>query len=259
MTGGRLVSSCTAPCRTRSASTIGPPARYLTAELQDSGISQASGGSPAAELRIQLFAQPLNQTYAGGMTNAAREHHPEVEYPTNAWSCMPKSPPGREPDPMARVVDRLLAQLPGLQGTHEPSPGPIRRSAATEGRAVTGARRMKPPTSSGLWGRAALGVVLGVMMTGWPYFRECGLPLFGYLCAVAAVVVAGGWIAVTAWKLRSGIVHIVGLVLLFWGLVLTADELLPRAGYAAAQATWQCGEAGSGPSWMRWFAPPNAG
>ena len=160
---------------------------------------------------------------------------------------------------MARVVDRLLAQLPGLQGAHEPSPGPMRRPVAAETRAVGGARGIEPPTLGGLWGRLTLGLALGVMMTGWPYFRECGLPLFGYLCAVGAVIVAGGWIGVTAWKLRNGLVHIVGLVLLFWGLVLTADELLPRTGYAAVRATWQCGEAGSEPSWMRWFAPPSAG
>jgi hypothetical protein len=95
------------------------------------------------------------------------------------------------------------------------------------------------------------------MMTVWPYFRECGLPLFGYLVAVAAVVVAGGWIAVTAWTLRNAVAHIIALVLLFWGLVLTADVLLPRTGYAATPATWRCGEPDSGPPWMRWFAPPD--
>jgi hypothetical protein len=95
------------------------------------------------------------------------------------------------------------------------------------------------------------------MMTAWPYFRDCGLPLFGYLAALVAVVVAGGWIAVTAWQLRNGIAHILALVLLFWGLVLTADVLLSRTNYAAAPATWQCDVPGSGPSWMRWFAPPD--
>ncbi len=169
---------------------------------------------------------------------------------------MPKPPPRGEPDPMARVVDRLLAQLPGLQGPPDPSPDASRRYFTPESRTVVGAGRVEPPTVIGLWGRVALGMTLGIMMTAWPYFRECGLPLFGYLCAVAAVVVAGGWIATTAWKLRNGLAHILALVLLFWGLVLTADLLLPRTGYAAMQATWQCGEPDSGPSWMRWFGPP---
>jgi hypothetical protein len=94
------------------------------------------------------------------------------------------------------------------------------------------------------------------MMAAYPYFRECGLPLFGYLCAVAAVVLAGAWVAVLAWQMSNEVVHLGALLLILWGLVLTADVLLPRTGYAAIPASWQCGEPGSGPSWMRWFGPP---
>lgn len=166
---------------------------------------------------------------------------------------MPKPSSGRQPDPMASVVDRLLAQLPGLRDA-APAP-PVFRSSTGEIRVASG-RYVEPPTLIGLWGRVALGLMLGVMMTAWPYFRECGLPLFGYLGALAAVVVAGGWIAVTAWKLRNGVAHILALVLLAWGLVLTADELLSRTSYAAVQATWMCGAPATGPGWMRWFAPP---
>ena len=175
----------------------------------------------------------------------------------NAWSCMPKPPPRREPDPMARVVDRLLAQLPGLQDAPEPAAHAFRTHAG-ELRGVSTGLHIEQPTLIGLWGRVSLGLALGVMMTAWPYFRECGLPLFGYLGAVGAVVIAGGWIAVTAWKLRNGAAHILALALLFWGLVLTAEVLLSRTGYAAMQATWQCGEPDSGPSWMRWFGPANS-
>lgn len=168
---------------------------------------------------------------------------------------MPKPVPGREPDPMARVVDRLLAQLPGLQGGHEPPPDVARRSFTPESRTYVGIGVGEPPTPLGVWGRVVLGVALGVMMTGWPYFKGCGLPLFGYLLAVVAVVTAGGWAAVIAWRQQNGAAHIVALVLLLWGLALTADTLLPRTGYAATPATWQCGEPGSGPAWMRWFGP----
>jgi hypothetical protein len=93
------------------------------------------------------------------------------------------------------------------------------------------------------------------MMAAYPYFRECGLPLFGYLCAVTAVVLAGGWVAVLSWQMRSEFAHILSLALILWGLVLASDVVLPRAGYAAVPATWQCGQAGSGPAWMRWFGP----
>ena len=168
---------------------------------------------------------------------------------------MAKPHGGREPDPMARVVDRLLAQLPTLQGEAEPR-APAFRSSASEVRTGSSISYIEPPTLIGLWGRVALGVALGGMMTIWPYYRECGLPLFGYLSAVAAVIVAGGWIAITAWKLRNAVAHVLALILLFWGLVLTADELLRRSGYAAEEAYWYCGAPESGPRWMGWFAPP---
>jgi hypothetical protein len=155
---------------------------------------------------------------------------------------------------MARVVDRLLAQLPGLQGAPEPASSPNRTSVG-DFRMVSVARRSELPSQAGLWGRAMLALALGVMMTAYPYFRDCGLPLFGYLCAVAALVVAGGWVAVLSWQMRNEVAHVLSLVLILWGLALTADVLLPRTGYAAIPATWQCGEPGSGPAWMRWFGP----
>lgn len=154
---------------------------------------------------------------------------------------------------MAHVVDRLLAQLPGLQGSVERVPS-VTRTGSGEMRVVSGGSRSEVPTVLALWVRVTLGLMLGAMMTVWPYFRECGLPLIGYLCAVLVVVGMGGWIAVTAWKLQSAAAHILALILLLWGLALTADLLLPRSGYAAVAATWQCEVPGSAPSWMKWFA-----
>jgi hypothetical protein len=158
---------------------------------------------------------------------------------------------------MARVVDRLLAQLPGLHGAPEPAASSSRTSSGNI-RIVSVPRPSELPSEAGLWGRTILAVALGVMMTAYPYFRDCGLPLFGYLFAVAAVVFGGGWVAVLSWKMRNEISHVLSLLLILWGLVLTSDVLLPRTGYAAVPATWGCGEPGSGPAWMRWFAPPGA-
>jgi hypothetical protein len=116
-------------------------------------------------------------------------------------------------------------------------------------------RGSEQPSQAGLWGRVMLALALGVMMAAYPYFRECGLPLFGYLCAVAAVVLAGGWVAVLSWQMRNEVAHVLSLALILWGLALTSDVLLPRTGYAAVPATWQCDVPESGPSWMRWFRP----
>ena len=153
---------------------------------------------------------------------------------------------------MAHVVDRLLAQLPGLHGAADPYPA-AKGPSATQIRIVPAARPFTLPGVAGLWGRVALGIALGIMIVGWPYFRACGLPLFGYLFAVVALIGAGLWTAVLAWKLGNAWAHVVSLILLFWGIVLAAGEILPRNGYAAVAESWQCGAPDSGPAWMRWF------
>jgi hypothetical protein len=91
-----------------------------------------------------------------------------------------------------------------------------------------------------LWARVFLGMAFGGVMTQWPYPYGCGSPLLGYLGAVAMVMVTGAWIAVASWRLRNGVVHILAFIILFWGVVLAAEQVLPRVGYAAEQANWRC-------------------
>jgi hypothetical protein len=180
---------------------------------------------------------------------------------------MSKTPPGQRPDPMEREVDRLLAQLSRVGGPPAHERGEPREPAATSGAGrgraagaagpATGVRRSDRRRGDrrrgdrrraellGLWARVLLGLGLGAAMTQWPYPRACGWPLLGYSAAVAAVVLAGAWIAFTSWKLRRGLPHVVSLLLIYWGLVLAAELLLPRIGYAAEQAAWRCPAAAS--------------
>jgi hypothetical protein len=157
---------------------------------------------------------------------------------------MPKPTPPRGPqhDPMAGVVDRLLAQLPGLQGQPEPARAPAARSSSSFGPMnivprpeVSPQRRML-----GMWFRVALALSLAVTMGWWPYNRSCGFPLLGYLSAVTTVIVAGVWAAMASWKVRSGLAHTIALILVLFGFVLAGSELLTRNGYAVDRATWQC-------------------
>jgi hypothetical protein len=40
--------------------------------------------------------------------------------------------------------------------------------------------------------------------------------------------------------MRGGAPHVLSLILVFWGIVLAAEQVLPRIGYAAERATWRC-------------------
>jgi hypothetical protein len=86
----------------------------------------------------------------------------------------------------------------------------------------------------------ALGVLLGVGLTQWPYRDDCGWRLLGYGAAVSVMLLVAGWCAITTWRHRTGVAHAVSLVMGFWGIVLAAEILLPRIGYAAEDATWRC-------------------
>jgi hypothetical protein len=148
---------------------------------------------------------------------------------------------------MAGVVDRLLAQLPGLQG--EPIPSrPVSRSNTSY--AASPPRDGPSPRQwLGVWIRVLLGFGLGVTMSGWPYLHSCGMSLVGYLSAVVTVILTGLWAATSAWRYRIALAHVVALVVVLYGVALITAELLPRTGYAVDHAGWQCDDAGSGLPW----------
>ena len=92
--------------------------------------------------------------------------------------------------------------------------------------------------------RLALATALAVGILFWPYPSQCGVGLAGYLIAVTAVTVGGLWSSVWTWRHRTARAHILSLLLVMWGLMLGAIEVLPRAGYAKADVRrpsgWLC-------------------
>jgi hypothetical protein len=77
----------------------------------------------------------------------------------------------------------------------------------------------------------------------WPYEAKCGLALAGYLAAVGVLIGAGVWSAIWTWRHRSSRGHVLSLLLILWGGVLGAIEVLPRIGYAKPDPTrvgWIC-------------------
>ena len=148
---------------------------------------------------------------------------------------------------MAGVVDRLLAQLPGLQQSPSSTARPVSRpayAAVTPVTLATPSREssLTPGEWIGVWVRVAMGLALGIMMAGWPYSRACGLPLLGYLGATVIVMLTGMWAATASWRYRVALAHVVALTVLLYGLTLGVAELLPRTGYAVDHASWQCND-----------------
>jgi hypothetical protein len=148
---------------------------------------------------------------------------------------------------MEREVDRLLANLATLGRPPESdhgSPGKAPVSHSSTQPRYPGVRPSpRAPTRRdlvALWGRVLLGVTFGGLMTQWPYPYGCGPSLYAYLGAVATVMLAAAWIAFASWKLRSALAHILSLILFYWGIVLAAEQALPRIGYAAEEASWRC-------------------
>ena len=146
-------------------------------------------------------------------------------------------------DKQLAKVDRTLegmsddALLPD-DSARQPSPAARkeRKEELREGRHKT--------TTLGVFARLVLAVALGVAMLFWPYSARCGVGLFGYLGAAAMVIVAGAWSSIWSWRHRSGQAHVLSLLLIVWGVVLGATEILPRVGYAIPDAQhpaiWMC-------------------
>lgn len=88
--------------------------------------------------------------------------------------------------------------------------------------------------------RLTLSVVLGVGILFWPYENRCGGGLVMYLLAVAAVMGSGVWSAIWTWRHKAARAHILSILLLAWGVMLGAAEVLPRVGYAKEVLTWSC-------------------
>jgi hypothetical protein len=157
----------------------------------------------------------------------------------------------RDADPLGEAVDRLLAQLSGASSGPRNRWAPARNGRSARSPVVVGAARddaAEPSAAlelAGLWARAGLVLLLAVLMTQWPYPRECGVRLLAYTGAVVATLIAGAWVGVVSWRRRNGAVHLLALVLAFWGVVLAAETLLPRIGYAAESAAWSCGGPGN--------------
>ena len=148
----------------------------------------------------------------------------------------------REPASEAAVVNSLIRKL----RPHDTSTSYVSdRPSAFGARPVSSTRPIKAPMSSlAVWSCVALGVLLGAALPYWPYEKACGSWLGLYMAAVEIVVVAGIWASRVSWKSRLGFAHVIAVSTIIWGLALTAQEVLPRVGYAKVRLAWRCHDGG---------------
>jgi hypothetical protein len=156
--------------------------------------------------------------------------------------------PTRDWEKELAKIDKQLESISDEALMPEPAPKggkPAKGSARAEaGPAATRAEERRSTSTLGVMARLVLSVTLGVGMVFWPYPVRCGGGLVLYLAAVGVLIAAGVWSAVWTWRHRSAKAHVLSLLIILWGGVLGAREVLPRVGYAIPDemhpAVWTC-------------------
>ena len=143
----------------------------------------------------------------------------------------------RDWDKEMAKIDRQLEQV----SDQALFPAPANATPAQKVEVV--ARREKTNTAGAVL-RLLLAVALGVAMAFWPYETRCGAGVAAYLFATAVLTGAGVWSAFWSWRHRTARAHVLSLLIVLWGIVLAAQEILPRTGYARPTlerpAGWLC-------------------
>lgn len=131
------------------------------------------------------------------------------------------------------------AAVAGAGRTAVPAPAALPAGKAP---AAVGARPAAGPWATWLKVLVAVAAAVGLMF--WPWSPRCGMPLVGFTAATGAVALLGIWSAIGTWRHRLGLAHAASLLVVIWGLVLGAREVLPRVGYAVPTvdraAGWTC-------------------
>jgi hypothetical protein len=139
-------------------------------------------------------------------------------------------------DSELKKIDRMM------EGASDEALLPAKSAATPQARAEAVAKQ-KGTSTLGVMARLVLAVALGAGMLFWPYDARCGVGLAGYLAAVGVVMGAGVWTSIWTWRHRSSRGHVLSLLLILWGGILGAIEILPRSGYSKpdpARPGWSC-------------------
>lgn len=142
-------------------------------------------------------------------------------------------------------IDRLLEKQGIVAGGSQPAAAPAHTQSPAKRKQIAAAVPAEPappmrraPFTMWLW--AGLGGLLAASLTQWPYGRECGWALIGYLGAAGFVSGVGVWSAVAAWRQRAAAPHVLSVAVVFTGLLALGLAVLPHLGYAGQQLPWFC-------------------
>ena len=138
-------------------------------------------------------------------------------------------------DKQMAEIDEAMSAMPDPAPAPVPAPSAAKRVAPVQA-PVTGRKEV-----ISVWFRLVLVTLLAVGLTVWPYAYHCGFGLMAYLGAAGVTFGTGLWTAVTTWRLRLAIPHMLALLVTLAGLVLLVHEVALRVGYAATNQTWFCG------------------
>jgi hypothetical protein len=139
-----------------------------------------------------------------------------------------------------KKIERAFDGLPPAPPI--PSPAQLKQRRASERRTLerTLERQERTAMVIGTSGRFLLVIALSAAINFWPYAHACGFGLYTYLFAELLIVVGGLWTVTWTWEHRMPRGHAIAMVMVAWGCVLIASEVLPRVGYAAQAAHWFC-------------------
>lgn len=132
-----------------------------------------------------------------------------------------------------RKIERQFDGLP-------PEPTPAESRARRQQQQQMQRTRETRVATTGVTFRVALVGALGIGLAFWPYGASCGSPLAAYLASVGTVVIGGFWTSMHTWQHRMPRMHVATIVLVLWGIVLAASQILPRLGYTPQAAVWSC-------------------
>jgi hypothetical protein len=122
----------------------------------------------------------------------------------------------------------------------EPTAAQLRIQRAAEQREQQ--RKTDRANAIGVFARLSLVGALGAAINFWPYPRDCGMGLYGYLAAEGLIVTGGVWVAACTWRFRLPRMHIIASLVVLAGIGLLELEVLPRIGYARTTGVWSCGD-----------------